>query len=157
MTAADYLPQTLDLASLTKAAAGCQGCHLFEHATQTVFGEGPQTASAVFVGEQPGDREDLEGRPFVGSAGKLLDEVLNEVGLPRDEVYITNAVKHFKWELPGKRRLHKKPGSRELAACRPWLEAEFAAIKPRRSCVWGRRLLNGSWAGSSASRRIAVR
>lgn len=130
MTATDHLPQTLDLASLKKAAAGCQGCHLFEHATQTVFGEGPQTASAVFVGEQPGDHEDLEGRPFIGPAGRLLDEALNEAGLPRDEVYITNAIKHFKWELRGKRRLHKKPDSRELAACRPWLEAEFAAIKP---------------------------
>jgi DNA polymerase len=115
---------------LAKAAQSCQGCPLYRHATQTVFGEGPAQARIIMVGEQPGDREDIEGRPFVGPAGRLLQEAMDEAGIPREEVYITNAVKHFKWEPRGKRRLHKKPDSRELAACRPWLEAEFEAIKP---------------------------
>jgi uracil-DNA glycosylase len=133
-TAAMYMPQESDLPSLRQAAMNCRACHLCEHATQTVFGEGPTDARIVLVGEQPGDREDIEGHPFVGPAGKLLDEALRDAGIDRNEVYITNVVKHFKFsESPtprGKRRLHQKPDSREIFACRPWLEAELNAIQP---------------------------
>jgi uracil-DNA glycosylase family protein len=118
---------------LRSAASKCTACDLYKHATQTVFGEGPARATIMFVGEQPGDREDLTGHPFVGPAGKLLDEALQEAGINRDEVYVTNAVKHFKWapDQRGKRRIHKKPGTAEIQACRPWLEAELGLIKPR--------------------------
>ncbi len=129
-SAADFLPARRDLPALKKAAKHCQGCPLFARATQTVFGEGPASARLVLVGEQPGDVEDTIGRPFVGPAGKLLDRVLEEVGISRDDVYVTNAVKHFKWTPQGKRRLHGKPNAREIAACRPWLEAELEAIHP---------------------------
>jgi uracil-DNA glycosylase len=117
---------------LREAARNCTACDLYKHATQTVFGEGPPKATVVFVGEQPGDREDLAGRPFVGPAGKLLDEALVEAGIDRSKVYVTNAVKHFKWvpDERGKRRIHKKPGASEIAACRPWLNAELGLIKP---------------------------
>jgi uracil-DNA glycosylase len=128
-SAADFLPRRHDLASLRRAAKSCEGCPLFANATQTVFGEGPANARVVMVGEQPGDAEDLEGRPFVGPAGKLLDKLLGEAGIPRTCVYVTNAVKHFKWTPRGTRRLHAKPSSREIMACRPWLEAELAELR----------------------------
>lgn len=130
-SAADFLPRKLTLPALKKAAAVCEGCPLYREATQTVFGEGPPDARLVLIGETPGDQEDLQGKPFVGPAGQLLDEALTEAQLDRNEVYVTNAVKHFKWESRGKRRLHKKPSAREMAACRPWLDAELAALKPR--------------------------
>jgi uracil-DNA glycosylase len=129
-TAAPFVPERRSLKVLRDAARGCRGCPLWKIGTQTVFGEGPTGARVLMVGEQPGDREDLAGRPFVGPAGKLLDEALVAAGIPRGEVYVTNAVKHFKWEPMGKRRLHKKPSAREIAACRPWLDAELEAISP---------------------------
>lgn len=116
---------------LRAVASTCRACDLWEHATQTVFGEGPESASIVLVGEQPGDREDLEGRPFVGPAGAMLARALDEAGIDRAEVYVTNAVKHFKWEPRGKRRLHVKPNQVEVAACNRWLSAEIAAVRPR--------------------------
>jgi uracil-DNA glycosylase len=119
------------LTSLREEAAGCRACGLWEHATQTVFGEGPATAQAMFVGEQPGDREDLQGQPFVGPAGRLLDEALELAAVDRSTVYVTNAVKHFKWVARGKRRLHAKPTWTEQLACHPWLEAELAVVQPR--------------------------
>ena len=119
------------MAQLRESAAGCTGCDLYKCATQTVFGEGAGRASMMFVGEQPGDQEDRAGRPFVGPAGKTLDKALAEAGIARRDLYVTNAVKHFKWEPPGKRRKHKKPSATEIAACRPWLEAEIAVVKPR--------------------------
>ena len=117
--------------NLQDAAAACTGCDLYKHATQTVFGEGAARATIVFVGEQPGDQEDRAGHPFVGPAGKILDKALAEAGMARRDVYVTNAVKHFKWEPQGKRRKHKKPSAAEIAACRPWLEAELQAVQPR--------------------------
>jgi uracil-DNA glycosylase len=129
-SATEFLPAHRDLNSLRKAAARCKGCPLYEHATQTVFGEGKSRARLILIGEQPGDREDIEGRPFVGPAGQLLDQCLEEAGIERDEVYVTNAVKHFKWEPRGKRRIHKKPSAKEIAACRPWFDAEVEAVKP---------------------------
>ena len=113
------------------AARRCTACHLYQHATQTVFGEGPKSALLMLVGEQPGDSEDLAGKPFVGPAGKIMDRALDDAGIDRKKVYVTNAVKHFKWEPRGKRRIHKKPNSREIAACRPWLEAELRLVKPK--------------------------
>jgi DNA polymerase len=130
VTAAEFLPESRDLKSLRAAADDCRGCPLYKYATQTVFGEGLRSARMVLVGEQPGDAEDLAGRPFVGPAGKLLHRVMEEVGIERKQVYVTNAVKHFKWTPRGKRRLHGKPDSREIFACRPWLEAELRSIKP---------------------------
>jgi DNA polymerase len=130
-TAADFLPARLSLATLREAARGCTACPLWRTGTQTVFGEGLKRAELVLVGEQPGDREDLEGRPFVGPAGRLLDEALVESGIERDAAYLTNVVKHFKWEPRGKRRIHQKPNREEIGACRPWLDAELAVIKPR--------------------------
>jgi uracil-DNA glycosylase family protein len=130
-SAADFLPPTLDLESLRQASAGCRGCGLWELGTQTVFGEGAQHAEVMFVGEQPGDQEDRQGRPFVGPAGRVLDDALVEAGIDRDKTYVTNAVKHFKWQARGKRRLHQKPNWAEMSACRPWLEAELEAVRPR--------------------------
>ena len=132
-SAADYLPTDRSLESLREAAADCRGCDLYENATQTVFGEGAPGAGVLFVGEQPGDREDVEGRPFVGPAGKLLDRALDEAGIDRTKVYVTNAVKHFKWTPAprGKRRIHKKPGAEEIRACRPWLDAEIDQVRPK--------------------------
>ena len=124
-------PETRSLPKLRAAAAVCRACPLWRIGTQTVFGEGGPHAALLVVGEQPGDREDIEGHPFVGPAGRLLDKALEANGVPRDEVYITNAVKHFKWEPRGKRRLHKTPAQREIVACLPWLEAELAAVEPR--------------------------
>jgi len=118
------------LKALREEAAGCTRCDLYKRGTQTVFGEGTRRARVMLVGEQPGDKEDLEGRPFVGPAGRLLDQALVAAGIDRDEVYVTNAVKHFKWEPRGKRRIHQKPNAREIAACRPWLEAELEVIHP---------------------------
>ncbi len=129
-SAADYLPPSLDLEELRLASEGCRGCELYACATRVVFGEGPPDAAVMLVGEQPGFDEDRTGRPFVGPAGRLLDRALAEVGIDRTEVYVTNAVKHFRSEPRGKRRLHKKPGDEHVAACRPWLEAEIAAVRP---------------------------
>jgi uracil-DNA glycosylase family protein len=129
-SAAAYLPQSKTLASLQAAARGCRGCELWQRGTQTVFGEGPARARVMLVGEQPGNEEDLSGRPFVGPAGRLLDAALHKAGFERADVYVTNVVKHFKWEPRGKRRLHQKPNLRETRACLPWLEAEIAAVKP---------------------------
>ncbi|HEX6397160.1 MAG TPA: UdgX family uracil-DNA binding protein [Steroidobacteraceae bacterium] len=125
-----FLPQRLTLPALRAAAAHCRGCPLYLHATQTVFGEGAARASIMLVGEQPGDREDLAGKPFVGPAGQLLDEALEEAGIERREVYVTNAVKHFNFEPRGKFRLHKRPPVTAIKACMPWLEAELAVVKP---------------------------
>ncbi len=124
-------PETSSLTTLRNAAKTCTACHLYKHATQAVFGEGPKGAKLMLLGEQPGDQEDLAGKPFVGPAGKLLDRALEEAGIKRNEVYVTNTVKHFKWEPRGKRRIHQKPNSREIAACRPWLEAELRLVRPR--------------------------
>ena len=129
-SASSFIPHHLSLAQLRKSAADCTGCNLYKHATQTVFGEGAAPASMMFVGEQPGDQEDLTGHPFVGPAGKILDKALVEAGIARRDVYVTNAVKHFKWEPLGKRRKHKKPSASEIAACRPWLQAEVQVVKP---------------------------
>jgi DNA polymerase len=131
VTAADYLPPRLSLKALREAAAGCRACPLWLTGTQTVFGEGRKGARLFLVGEQPGDREDEAGRPFVGPAGRLLDEALAEAGIERDDAYLTNVVKHFKWEPRGKRRIHQKPNAIEIAACRPWVEAELAVVSPR--------------------------
>jgi uracil-DNA glycosylase family protein len=127
---ADYLPPRPTLASLREAAAGCRACPLWENATQTVFGEGRKSSEVMFVGEQPGDREDREGRPFVGPAGRLFDEALGDAGIDRTRTYVTNVVKHFKWKARGKRRIHAKPAWSEIAACRPWLDAELAIVEP---------------------------
>jgi DNA polymerase len=130
MSAADFLPPKHDLKSLRAAAAHCEGCPLYQDATQTVFGRGPQNARLVMIGEVPGDVEDREGEPFVGPAGRLLDEALQSAEIDRKTVYVTNAVKHFKFKIVGARRLHQKPGIREMKACKPWLEAELDAIQP---------------------------
>ena len=125
------LPIHGNLEDLKKEARNCKACDLWKHATQTVFGEGAPKAKIMFIGEQPGDQEDREGRPFVGPAGKLLDTALVDAEIDRKTVYVTNAVKHFKWEPRGKRRIHKKPNAVEIAACRPWLDAEIAALRPK--------------------------
>jgi DNA polymerase len=130
-TAAALLPERLSLLGLRGAAAGCRACPLWKTGTQTVFGEGLKRAEAMFVGEQPGDREDREGRPFVGPAGRLLDEAFEEAEIDRSLAYVTNVVKHFKWKPKGKRRIHAKPSWSEIAACRPWLEAELAVVRPQ--------------------------
>jgi DNA polymerase len=130
-TAARYFPERLTLESAREAASSCRACELWKTATQTVFGEGSRRARVMLVGEQPGHREDLEGHPFVGPAGGILDRALEAAGIDRGKTYVTNVVKHFKWEPRGKVRLHKKPNSKEIAACRPWLEAEIELVKPR--------------------------
>ena len=130
-TAAPLIPPRPTLKKLQTVAAGCKACHLWKLGTQTVFGEGKPSSTVMFIGEQPGDKEDLSGHPFVGPAGALLDKALAEAGIDRKTVYVTNVVKHFKWEPRGKRRIHKKPNGAEITACRPWLEAEVAVIKPR--------------------------
>lgn len=129
-TARELIPDHPTLESLRAAAARCHACDLYKTGTQTVFGEGAAHAQVMFVGEQPGDREDIEGKPFVGPAGRVLDEALDEAGIDRRQVYITNAVKHFKWKPQGKRRLHQKPNAAEINACRPWLDAEITVVKP---------------------------
>jgi len=130
-TAAPLIPPRPTIKKLRAVAAECKACHLWKLGTQTVFGEGRQSSTIMFVGEQPGNSEDLEGRPFVGPAGGLLDKALAEAGIDRSKVYVTNVVKHFKWEPRGKRRIHKKPNGAEITACRPWLEAEIRVVKPR--------------------------
>jgi uracil-DNA glycosylase len=130
-SAADFLPERMSLTALREAAAGCRGCHLWQVGTQTVFGEGSREAEVMFVGEQPGDQEDRAGKPFVGPAGKLFDEALEAAGIDRSLTYVTNAVKHFKWQARGKRRIHQKPNWAEMTACRPWLESELSVIQPR--------------------------
>lgn len=129
--ASAFLPERRSLTALRRAAADCRGCELYRDATQTVFGAGPRDAELMLVGEQPGDREDREGEPFVGPAGRVLREALEEAGLDVDAAYVTNAVKHFKWRPRGKRRLHQTPRVGEVVACRPWLEAELEATSPR--------------------------
>lgn len=129
-SAVDFLPARRTLPALREAVRGCRGCPLYANATQAVFGEGARKADVMLVGEQPGDQEDLAGRPFVGPAGKLLDRALAEAGIDRGSAYVTNAVKHFKWEARGKRRIHAKPGWSEISACRPWLDAELLVVKP---------------------------
>lgn len=131
LTAAPLIPTRPTLPKLREAAAGCKACDLWKTGTQTVFGEGSTHAKVMFVGEQPGDKEDLAGKPFVGPAGAILDKALVAAGIDRKEVFVTNAVKHFKWEPRGKRRIHKRPNQLEIAACRPWLHAEIAVTKPQ--------------------------
>jgi DNA polymerase len=130
-SAKPFVPPRPTLRTAKLAADGCQGCELYKRATQTVFGEGRPSATVMFVGEQPGDAEDLAGKPFVGPAGRVLDRALEAVGIAREDVYVTNVVKHFKWEPRGKRRIHVKPRISEIRACRPWLETEIGLIKPR--------------------------
>jgi uracil-DNA glycosylase family protein len=131
VTAEDYLPERKTLPALREAAAGCRGCSLYRNATQTVFGEGKPGAEVVFVGEQPGDQEDLQGRPFVGPAGKMLDRALGDAGIDRRMVFITNVVKHFKFERRGKRRIHRRPAAEEVRACAPWFRSELQVVKPK--------------------------
>jgi uracil-DNA glycosylase family protein len=130
-SAADFLPSSRSLKALRSASQTCRGCELYRDATQTVFGQGRKSSRLMLVGEQPGDREDREGEPFVGPAGRLLDRALEEAGIDRAEVYVTNAVKHFKWRPQGKRRLHQTPRAGEIEACKPWLQAEVEAVKPQ--------------------------
>ena len=130
-SAEEFFPERKSLKAFRDAAADCQACDLWKHGTQTVFGEGARGAEVLLVGEQPGNEEDLAGQPFVGPAGRLLDDALLEAGIDRAKTYVTNVVKHFKWEPRGKRRIHKKPNAREVAACRPWLEAEISLLKPK--------------------------
>ena len=130
-TAEELIPEDATVPKLRAVAKGCRACPLWKTGTQTVFGEGPARARILMIGEQPGDQEDVKGKPFVGPAGRLLDEALVAAGLERKEIYVTNAVKHFKWVPQGKRRLHQKPGAREIAACRPWLGAEILLVEPQ--------------------------
>jgi len=130
-SATEFFPPQKSLKAFREAAEDCKACDLWERGTQTVFGEGARHADIVFVGEQPGNEEDLSGKPFVGPAGRLLDEALVEAGIDRTKTYVTNVVKHFKWEPRGKRRIHKKPNAGEISACRPWLEAEISLVKPK--------------------------
>ena len=130
-SAADLVPGQMSLPLLKDAAADCRACDLWKKGTQTVFGDGRTRARVMFIGEQPGNEEDLTGKPFVGPAGRLFDNALDEAGIDRKQTYVTNVVKHFKWEPRGKRRIHKKPNAQEISACRPWLEAEFALVKPK--------------------------
>ena len=136
-SAAEYLPRSRSLKSLAEAAEGCRGCELYKDATQVVFGEGRPSARLMLVGEQPGNKEDLAGEPFVGPAGQLLDKALEEAGIERSEAYVTNAVKHFKWKAKGKRRLHQTPRAGEVEACKPWLEAEVQAVEPEALLAMG--------------------
>jgi DNA polymerase len=130
-SAFEFIPERPTVPKLWEAAQGCTACDLYKKATQAVLGLGPRQAAAFFIGEQPGDQEDLAGKPFVGPAGQVLNEALLAAGIPRDEVYVTNAVKHFKWEPRGKKRIHSKPTLGEVKACRPWLETELAIVKPQ--------------------------
>ena len=130
-SAAEFLPEKLDYRSLVAAASGCEGCDLYKNATQTVFGEGDVNSHVMFVGEVPGDEEDLRGHPFVGPAGRLMENALAEVGIDRMKIYLTNAVKHFKWKPRGKRRIHEKPSAREILACDPWLRSELKLVEPQ--------------------------
>ncbi|HEY2384888.1 MAG TPA: UdgX family uracil-DNA binding protein [Terriglobia bacterium] len=129
-TALPLIPPDPTIPRLRLAASNCRACELWKRGTQTVFGEGGPKARVMLIGEQPGDQEDIQGRPFVGPAGKVLDKALQEAGIDRDDIYVTNAVKHFKWEPRGKRRIHKKPNSMEITACKPWIEAEIDVVNP---------------------------
>jgi uracil-DNA glycosylase len=131
MSASEFIPEGGGLKAAREAAAGCRGCHLYEHATQTVFGEGPRSARIMLVGEMPGDREDREGHPFVGPAGRELDRALEAAGIARKELYLTNVVKHFSFEERGKRRIHQTPRKGEVDACMPWLDTEIKLVRPR--------------------------
>ena len=173
-SAAPFVPRTTSLRALAAAANGCRGCDLYKTATQVVFGQGARKARVLFVGEQPGDQEDLQGAPFVGPAGALLDKALADAGFTREDVYLTNAVKHFKWEPRGKRRIHKKPRVSEVKACRPWLDAEVRTVVPEVIVCLGAtaaqailgsqfklmqqrgRLLSGPAAASAAARATAT-
>jgi uracil-DNA glycosylase len=137
MSAADFLPARRSLTALRAAAAGCRGCDLYEDATQTVFGEGRAKARVVLVGETPGDQEDRQGKPFVGPAGRELDRALDRAGIDRGDAYVTNAVKHFRFQERGKRRIHQKPDGRHIKACRPWLDAELGLLEPEALIVMG--------------------
>src|SRR5580704_11654666 len=150
------IPRNGSLKALRRASRNCQACDLWQNATQTVFGEGPPRAKIMMIGEQPGNQEDLEGKPFVGPAGKLLDEALLAAGIDRKRIYLTNAVKHFKWEPRGKRRIHKKPGAKEMDACRPWLEAEIAALQPQIIVCLALRPPNPCWGAIFGSRSVAA-
>jgi DNA polymerase len=136
-SAAEFLPEKLNLKALAEASQGCRGCELYKDATQTVFGQGRKSARLMLVGEQPGDKEDRDGEPFVGPAGRLLDRALEEAGIARAEAYVTNAVKHFKWKPRGNRRLHQAPRAGEIEACKPWLQAEVQAIEPEALLAMG--------------------
>jgi uracil-DNA glycosylase family protein len=136
-SAAEFLPEKLTLKALAEAADGCRGCDLYKDATQAVFGEGRPSARLMLVGEQPGDKEDLEGEPFVGPAGRLLDKALEEAGIDRSQAYVTNAVKHFKWKPRGNRRLHQTPRAGEIEACKPWLQAEVQTVGPEAVLAMG--------------------
>jgi uracil-DNA glycosylase len=127
----DFLPDELNYPTLKAASAECRGCDLYRNATQTVFGEGDTSSGVIFVGEQPGDEEDLKGRPFVGPAGRLFDKALKEAGIDREKIYLTNTVKHFKWKPQGKRRIHQKPNAAEITACDPWLRSELIMVQPK--------------------------
>ncbi len=156
--AEDLIPKQLTLRSLQAAAADCKACDLWLRGTQTVFGEGRLRARIMFIGEQPGNEEDLSGKPFVGPAGRLLDAALQEAGIDRSQTYVTNVVKHFKWEPRGKRRIHKKPNAQEIAACHPWLKAEIVLIQPEIIVALGSHGGSGpAWAtvsGNKAARRV---
>ena len=147
MSAREFIPPSADLTRLEEAAKSCRGCELYANATQTVFGAGPPTARVVLVGEQPGDVEDRRGEPFVGPAGRLLDESLEEAGIPRSEAYVTNAVKHFRFTQTGRRRLHQTPGPEHIEACRPWLVAEFALLNPEVVVILGATALKALLGG----------
>jgi DNA polymerase len=160
-TAEPYVPRTTSLRTLTQAARECRGCPLFADTNQTVFGEGSRSAPIMLVGEQPGDQEDRQGHPFVGPAGRVLWECVDAAGIDRDDVYVTNAVKHFKHEMRGKRRLHKKPNTAEVEACHPWVEAELRVVRSRIVVALGataaRSLLGASVPiGSSRGQRFEV-
>src|SRR5437867_4091931 len=155
-TAAPLVPERPSLTKLKEAAADCTACPLHETGTQTVFGEGSTKARVVFVGEQPGDQEDLQGKPFVGPAGKLLDKALEDAGIDRSQVYVTNVVKHFKWQAWGKRRIHQKPNWSEIAACRPWLEAELEVIEPRVLVCLGATAAEGRLGPEPPARRTCL-
>lgn len=142
-SAAAFVPEADDWEAVREAALTCRGCPLWERATQTVFGEGDLRARLMLVGEQPGDKEDLAGQPFVGPAGRLLDEALVDAGIDRTDVYVTNAVKHFKWRQKGKRRLHEKPNTFEISACRPWLDKEMEIVRPRGIVLLGATAAQG--------------
>jgi uracil-DNA glycosylase len=158
-TAVPYLPKRLTLNTMRQAVQGCRGCDLYKHATQAVFGEGPREATIMFVGEQAGDSEDIQGKPFVGPAGRMFDKALEEVGIDRGDVYVTNAVKHFKFTMRGKKRLHGKPDARQISACRPWLESELEVVKPQMLVALGAtaaQALFGSTFRVSRQRGVAI-
>jgi len=146
----ELLPEQLTIPNLAAAAEDCEACDLHARATQTVFGEGGAPSTVMLVGEQPGDREDVEGRPFVGPAGRFLDSALEAAGIDRKRVYVTNIVKHFKWVARGKRRIHQSPNQTEVLACRPWLQAEILVVKPKVIVALGATAAKAHWAGAGS-------